>query len=226
MTKEIQPVHTLFDRTSRLQRYHPIAMTSPPYTPSFTERVLTLLQRSAEVAIDLLDDLHLSSGEFQRKYKRSLSGRGPRSFRNDWAEWYRQRRIYASMLSRMKKQGLIQKRARSGTGWEITKRGMERLKRIRKQRRNPTSLMTAHFTPGTRKEIVIVSFDISEREKAKRRWLREALKSLSFSFLQKSVWIGTKGVPKEFMDALRERSLLNYVHIVGVKKSGTLEKIS
>jgi len=202
-------------------------MRSISYTPTFIEKVLTLLQGGAEVAVDLLDDLRLSSGEFQRKYKRSLSGRGPRPFRKDWAEWYRQRRIYTNTLSRMKKQGLIQKRTHgSGAGWRITQKGTERLEHIRKQRRDPNSLLTAHFTPGMIKEIVIVSFDIPEREKAKRRWLREALKSLSFSILQKSVWIGTKRIPKEFMDALQERHLLSYVHIVGVRKSGTLERIS
>ena len=73
--------------------------------------------------------------------------------------------------------------------------------------------------------MTIVSFDIPEREKGKRRWLRAALASLSFSLLQKSVWIGTKGIPEEFMDALRERDLLRHVHIVGVKKSGTLERV-
>jgi len=130
------------------------------------------------------------------------------------------------MLSRMKKQGLIQKRTHGSGGWMITQKGIARLERIGKQRRNPNSLMTAHFTPGTNKEVVIISFDIPEPERAKRRWLRKALKSLSFSFLQKSVWIGAKGVPEEFMDALRERRLLPYVHIVGVRKSGTLERIS
>ncbi len=201
-------------------------MASPSYAPTFTEKVLTLLQSGAEVAADILGDLNLSSGEFQRKYKRSFSGRRPRRFRKDWAEWYRQRRIYINMLSRMKKQGLIQKRTYDGGGWMITQKGTARLKHIGKQRRNPNSFMTARFTPGTNKEVVIISFDIPEREKAKRRWLREALKSLSFSFLQKSVWIGTKGVPRDFMDALRERRLLPYVHIVGVRKSGTLEHIS
>lgn len=201
-------------------------MTSPVHTHTFTEKVLTLLQSSAEIAVDILGDFNLSSGEFQRKYKRSLSGRGPRRFQKDWVEWYRQKRIYATILSRMKKQGLIQKRANGSGGWVVTKKGVARLERIGKQRRNPNSLMTAHFTPSMKKEAVIISFDIPEREKAKRRWLRAALISLSFSFLQKSVWIGTKGVPKEFLDALQERRLLPYVHIVGVRKSGTLERIS
>ncbi len=201
-------------------------MTFFSYRTTFAERVLALLQSSAEVVADILDDLQLSSGEFQRKYKRSLFGRRSRRFQQDWAEWYRRRRIYISMLSRMKKQGLIQKRRHENGGWAITQKGIARLKRIKKERSNLNSLRTAHFTPSMSKEVVIISFDIPEREKAKRRWLREALKSLSFSFLHKSVWIGTKGVPKEFMDALQERRLLPYVHIVGVKKSGTLERIS
>lgn len=197
------------------------------YTPTFTEKVLTFLQSGAEFAVDMLDDLRLSSGDFQRKFKRSLFGYGPRPFRKNWAEAYRQRRIYANMLSRMKKQGLIRRQKRhSAREWALTKKGRERLERIREQRRNLDSLRTAHLTPSNKKEIVIVSFDIRERERAKRRWVREALKSLSFRPLHKSVWIGTKGVPQEFMDALRERNLVPYVHILGVSKSGTVEHMS
>ncbi len=186
-----------------------------------------MLQSGAEVAVDFLDDLTLSSGDFQRKYKRSLSAREPRRFfKDDWAELYRKRRIYTTLLSRMKRQGLIEKRAhRDGAGWRMTEKGAERLKKIKEQHRNPHSLTTAHFAAGATKRVVIVSFDVPEREKYKRRWLREALKSLSFSFLQKSVWIGTRGVPPDFMDALRERNLLSSVHIVEVRKSGTLERI-
>lgn len=192
--------------------------------PTFAEKVLVHLQTGAEFAADLLDDLRLSSGEFQRKYKRSLSGRGPRPFKADWAQWYRQRRIYATILSRMKKQGLIKRSVKDDGGeWKITEKGSKRLERIQIQRHNPYSAATAHFTPSSKKEIVIIAFDIPEREKIKRRWLREALKSLSFELLQKSVWIGTNGLPEEFMKALRERHLLSYVHIVGVRKTGTLE---
>ncbi len=196
-------------------------------TPTFTERVLTFLQGSAEAAADLFGSLSLSSGEFQRDYKRFLARGGPRPFRKDWVEWYRKRKMYTNMLSRMKKQGLIRKRPHKGVmGWVITKKGVERLQRIKERQMNPDSLTTAHYVPGLRREVIIISFDIPEREKAKRRWLRAALVSLSFVLLQKSVWIGTKSIPKEFMEALRERDLLRHVHIIGVKKSGTLERIT
>ncbi|MEK7098906.1 MAG: hypothetical protein AAB916_00105 [Patescibacteria group bacterium] len=196
------------------------------YTETFTEKVLTFLQSGAEAAVDMLGSLALSPGEFQRDYKRFLARGGPRPFRKDWADWYRKWRIYTTMLSRMKKQGLIRKRSsRGGTAWVITKEGIERLKLIKARRQNPNSLTTAHYVAGMRREVTIVSFDIPEREKGKRRWLRAALGSLSFSLLHKSVWIGTQSIPEEFLDALRERDLLRHVHIVGVTKRGTLEKI-
>ena len=196
------------------------------YTETFTEKVLTFLQSGAEAAVDMLGSLALSRGEFQRDYKRFLARRGSRPFRKDWADWYRKYRIYTTMLSRMKKQGLIQKRSsRGGTVWVITREGTDRLKLIKARRQNPNSLTTAHYVASTRREVTIISFDIPEREKGKRRWLRAALGSLSFSLLHKSVWIGTQSIPEEFLDALRERDLLRHVHIVGVPKSGTLEKI-
>ena len=195
--------------------------------PGFTENILSLLQSAVEEVVEFLGDLSLSSGDFQRKYKRMLAGQGPRRFRMDWAELYRGRKAYLKTLSRLKGQGLIRRQGSDTTlKWVITKEGSDHAQKIAERRRNHNSLANAHFTPNIRKETIIVSFDIPEREKGKRRWLRAALRSLEFTLLQKSVWIGTGGVPKEFIAALRERDLLSRVHIVGVTKSGTLEHLA
>lgn len=193
---------------------------------TFTEKVLEFLQVGVEATGDFLEMLTLSSGEFQREYKRFL-GRGPRPYRNDLAEWYRRRKTYRTMLARLKRQGLIEKKEYGGRSvWKTTSKGADRLQQMRERRCNPFSLASARFASRGERQWTIVIFDIPEREKGKRRWLREALKSLQFAFLQRSVWIGKNGVPEEFMDAIEERKLLRYIHILTVKKGGTLEHIA
>ena len=58
---------------------------------------------------------------------------------------------------------------------------------------------------------MIVAFDIPEREKRKRGWLRRELANLGFEMLQKSIWLGPSPVPKDFIQSLRDAELLGYI---------------
>ncbi len=71
----------------------------------------------------------------------------------------------------------------------------------------------------------IVLFDIPEKESAQRAWLREVLKNLKFTMLQKSVWVGNSSLPEEFMNDLRARGIDKFVEILAVTKSGTLRQL-
>ena len=75
-------------------------------------------------------------------------------------------------------------------------------------------------------KIKIITFDIPERERWKRAWLREALATLEFAMLHQSVWIGKNKIPEQFLEDLRDMNLLKYVHILEVSASGTLKEIS
>ena len=60
------------------------------------------------------------------------------------------------------------------------------------------------------KNMVIV-FDIPEKHKHKRNWLRLELANLGFGLLQKSVWFGPAPLPKTFIRALDELKLLRHL---------------
>ena len=75
-------------------------------------------------------------------------------------------------------------------------------------------------------KIKIITFDIPERERWKRAWLREALMFLGFSMLHKSVWVGKNKIPEQFLEDLRDMNLIKYTHILEVSASGTLKEIS
>jgi len=71
----------------------------------------------------------------------------------------------------------------------------------------------------------IVIFDIPEREREKRDWLRIALKNLNFNMVQKSVWIGKAKLPKEFVQDLNRMNIFTYVEIFAVTKAGSLRSL-
>ncbi len=56
--------------------------------------------------------------------------------------------------------------------------------------------------PGKLNKILII-FDIPERKKKVREWIRRQLKGWDFEMVQKSVWIGDGPLPQGFMDRLK-----------------------
>jgi len=71
----------------------------------------------------------------------------------------------------------------------------------------------------------IVCFDIPEKERKKRRWIREELLSLEYQPLQKSVWVGFAPLPEDFFEDLDLLSLRDHIHLFSVGKKGTIEKV-
>ncbi len=126
---------------------------------------------------------------------------------------------YHSFLGRLKKQGLV---AQSGTGkskhWLVTAAGKRTLEIFKKR----TALLQEAITPGG---ITIVSYDIPEKIHAERDAMREILKLFGFTFVHQSLWYANVTVEKKFLEYLRERKLLDYVHIFQVSKTGTLEQL-
>lgn len=124
----------------------------------------------------------------------------------------------SSTLSRLKRQGLIASRgSRKKMAWTITKEGRRFLKQ--------TAIRTtrnAHILDPEDGLIRLVTFDIPEQQKKKRRWLHGELLACGFQPLHKSVFIGKRPLPRDFMADLSKFGLVKYVHIVGVGKSGTL----
>jgi DNA-binding PadR family transcriptional regulator len=127
-------------------------------------------------------------------------------------------RLY-DLLYRLKKDGLITKNKKGL--WTDTKKGKKRRKSIlsRSLAPHPTSY-TAEKTAGWK----IVTFDIPEREKKKRNWLRAVLRNLGFTMLQKSVWIGKIKFPESFIHDLHKHRLLQYIEILEATKTGSLSR--
>jgi DNA-binding transcriptional regulator PaaX len=108
-------------------------------------------------------------------------------------------------LSRMKKNGLL---AHKKQEWAITPEGHEFLNSrkagIKKFFPNRNSVNINQL-----KRLIII-FDIPEKKRKYRDWLRVGLVSFGFEQIQKSVWFGPF-LPKEFIQYLDEIGILKYI---------------
>lgn len=64
---------------------------------------------------------------------------------------------------------------------------------------------------------VLVLFDIPEKKRKTRNWLRLQLKLWDFEMLQQSVWLGRGPLPKEFTDRLNSLDISKCVKIFKIQ---------
>lgn len=134
----------------------------------------------------------------------------------------RRNRQFYDLLFRLKRDGLIEQRTDAKKKWWIiTAKGKDRLLIWRNKQKY--SLPPVDYDRAESKELKIITFDVPERYKRKRAWLREALRFLGFTMLQKSVWVGKRALPEEFLKDLQDLGLVSYVEIFVVTKAGSLK---
>ena len=112
-------------------------------------------------------------------------------------------------LSRLKRKGLVDNQ---GGAWRITKRGTVHLA-------DKINFHNVYDRGRQASKSMMVAFDIPERHKRKRVWLRLELKNLGFEMLQKSLWFGPAPLPKEFIKAVNDLNLLNFIKFFEVKEA-------
>jgi len=130
-----------------------------------------------------------------------------------------QQRVHR-MIEHLSHQGLATRNATTKR-WRLTAHGYARRRKL--QKNFCFAVPTYHCVPAPR--TVIVAFDVPERDRKKRNWLRAALCMLGLKPLQKSVWVGKVMLPQEFFEDLEALGLSDCVQVLGVTVSGTLESV-
>lgn len=130
---------------------------------------------------------------------------------------------YHNTVAWLKYDGIIKELiVKDNRFFSITKKGAKYKKiLIKRQEDEPPPL---HYIKKRGGELVVVAFDIPQKEDRKRTWLRKALISIGLGMIQKSVWIGHSQIPEEFIADLRHLKILDYVEIFKVTKSGSLRR--
>ena len=135
------------------------------------------------------------------------------------------KRRFLDVVYKLEKGGLIKKEQKNGNFlFRLTSGGDKRLKILKKRKEN--ILPETSYESVESKNFTIAIFDIPEKERRKREWLRSALKNIGFNLIQKSVRMGKVKIPKEFLNDMRELRMINFVEIFEISKGGTLRQIN
>ena len=119
-------------------------------------------------------------------------------------------------LYRLKKQGLITQDPKEKY-YLLTDEGEEFVSYIK----NRFSILKQPWDGKLR----IVTFDIPEKKKYWRKWLREELNLMQYQILQKSVYIGKHPLPESFYKTITKNYLTEYIFILTVGDIDKKEKI-
>lgn len=122
---------------------------------------------------------------------------------------------FASFIYKLKKENLVQVK---NDKIFLTNKGKRYLRNKKEYRRRSYEVIEGN-------ELNLVIFDIPEKERGKRDWLREVLRNMKYKQLQKSVWMGRNKLPQQFLEDLLEMNLHRYVEIFAISKKGTLERV-
>ena len=128
---------------------------------------------------------------------------------------FRTMMAWRSMLYKLRKEGLIYQV--KGDKVKVAKEGVEYISN------NPSWLKSYKAARNKNpQEVILIVFDIPERMRVKRDWLRFQLENLDYSPLQRSVWYGNNILPDNFLEDLKRYDLLPHVHILSVNKKGSI----
>ncbi len=132
---------------------------------------------------------------------------------------YRLRHRIQSAVHNLKKEGFVE---RTDGDLRLTLRGVKKLKQFLE---SPSRILPVRSYPkeeATASSIII--FDIPERHRHKRQWLRSVLRRLDYTMVQKSVWIGNCKIPSQLIDDFVFLNIFQHIEIFSVYKKGSLER--
>jgi len=160
-----------------------------------------------------------SAGKLRYEFSKAQKERRQRQ------ELAQYRKRYARFLYRLRQDGLIKgKEQKSGKLVTLTPKGRKKLMALKERYAGRLPEVSAYDKNESDKFIIVV-FDIPERERKKRDWLRSVLKNIGLKLVQKSVWMGKVKVSKDFIDDLSELKLIDYVEIFEISKTGSLRHV-
>jgi len=146
--------------------------------------------------------------------------------RKEIFENIKERENLYNLIINLRKQGLVSRKEKTGKKfWQLTPKGEKELKKLKAYYRK-NNLPERKYSSDASDAFTIIIFDVPEKERRKRDWLRKKLVEMKFKKLQGSVWIGKYRVPEQFLKDLNESKLIECVEIFTVGKAGTLKKLS
>lgn len=162
----------------------------------------------------------LLDAAFPKKYKaycdlwRSLFGLDLTQYERYEKKW---KRMIYSALARLEEKELITKTKKAKHYcWLLNSRG----EKIINQLNNYSDQLTEEDD-----KIRFFIFDIPEKQRKNRNVIRSNLISFGYKMLQKSVWVGKRPLPRDFLEEIKEMGLWSNIHLFEAKEGGTLDDL-
>ena len=180
-------------------------------------KILTCLASGPIKAIDLFS---IFLNPYENPIKRMEYNDRDINSINKWQEDREEKKKFSRLVYLMKREGIIESTGRRGVSGvlNITKRGKSLVK--------SSGRSYLDQKPEEDNCYKIIAFDIPEKERKKRKWLRGTLACLGFTMIQQSVWFGRSKIPKEFTEDLVSKEIFNKVEILTIDKLGSLNKLN
>jgi len=180
---------------------------------NLTVKILEILGGGLMTATDIVVAI-LESGYGASYSKMDKNFRRIEFARIDRMNAAREKQRFYNLISKLKREGLIEGKDHL----KITLIGKEKILKS-----NKINVRTLRYVRERDNTVKILVFDVPEKDRHKRDWLRVSLLQLGFKMLQKSVWMGKVKIPENFLGDLRLAKIDRFVHIFSAEKLGTIE---
>ncbi len=184
--------------------------------------ILQTLQEGALTFADLLINMSLTPLRHPYKGFPALLSRKDVSIKrlfNNMADLSQEKRKFRDVLYNLRRDGLVtSSKADENTMWQLSQKGTKELKKLANEPQR-------RYIKESSAEVTVISYDIPERNRRDRDWLRSILRLLDFKILHQSVWLGKNKIPSILLGDLRERNIHKFIHIFTIGKQGSLKQI-
>jgi RNA-binding protein YhbY len=185
-------------------------MASREFVKRITHSILNKSPQVSSYICAMLWELGEATSQsfFSPKYSftkptRDLFGLGDTKFRN---RHNKNKESIRQSLRRLNRQGIVKKR---GANFMLTKQGREMIEKIISRER----ILKKKWD----KKYRLVIFDIPEKKRGARNWLRSELYMIEYSQLQMSVFIGKHPLPEDIIKDIEHHGIGKYVNYLLVK---------
>lgn len=185
-------------------------------------KILEFIENTAQFIEDVFFIFSLPYGtsysrmEFLRAKRQGIAARAKTDTKTQ--------RRFNDFIYKLRRDGfIVEQRKEKMKILSLTSNGQELLEKLRLKKVD--DLPKIKYKSEKDDSIKIIIFDIPERERRKRDWLRWALINLKFNMLQKSVWVGKSKIPEELIADLDKFKMLPYVEIFSITKTGSLRQM-
>lgn len=180
------------------------------------EKMLKILEIIGDSAFSIAEILLFvglaggkTHGSMKKNWQQSSFGGGGQT--RELIDFLRERKNFLTIISKLRRQGLVETKLDK---LKLTQAGKQKLRKL---------ISGCPYEIIKSDKLIVVIFDIPEKYKYDRQWLRNILKGMKFKMRQKSVWIGNCKLPATLLRDLKKKSLERYVDIFLAEKVGTLD---